>query len=93
MVVTREDMADYLKSQGCEMSPWDSGTYQTIIFYNPKTGREAYINPPIDSSPMSETAIYKICSTLGIEPLECVKKCKPLMDDIENQFSQSKRRK
>jgi hypothetical protein len=93
MAVTREDMADFLKSHGCEMEPWDTGTYQTIVFYNPKTGRQAYINPPVDDTPMSETAIYKICSILGIEPLECAKYCKPLMDKIENQFPQSRKKR
>jgi hypothetical protein len=42
---------------------------------------------------MSETAIYKICSILGIEPLECAKYCKPLMDKIENQFPQSRKKR
>lgn len=84
--MTRADLYDYLKMLGLEITPWEKGGHEVLVFYNPKTRRDAYIKLPVDETKMSETAVFKITTELGVEPPNYAKTCKGLMDEIHSKF-------
>lgn len=64
--MTRRELYDYVRAQGCTQRPLSEGKAPVIYFDNPRTGREFWLNLPIDDRPVKDFTVYKMCLELGI---------------------------
>lgn len=86
--MTRADLVDWLKAQGCEQQPFDgvNHTGRSIKFYHPKTRRYAYIDLPIDDREVPDYTVAHICDNLFIDIPDCVADQKDVVDGIKNHI-------
>ena len=84
--MTRKEFYNYLvKDIKCDQFPLSEfGTGRAIGIKNPKTGKEAFIDTPIDEKEMRIFTIGQICAQLGIEPPPGLEHIKGVVDKIAN---------
>lgn len=87
--MTREDLVDWLKANGCDQVPIDglNITGRAIKIVHKKTNKHTYIDTPIDDRELPEYVIAHICDQLQINSPDCVAEQKPLVDGIKARFS------
>jgi len=87
--VTRADLVDWLKEQGCEQIPFEglniSG--RSIKFFNPKTGRHTYVDTPVDEREIPDFAIAHICDQLLIKSPDSVAEQQPFVKQLKKRFT------
>lgn len=71
--MTREIFFEWLTNQGCTHEPLRSNTTGNVVLINsPHIDRQAFLDTPIDDSPMKCYTVCKICKILLLEvPEEC----------------------
>jgi hypothetical protein len=62
--MTRADLYDWLKSNGCNFNPIPEFKAHVIFVENPKTGAQYWINLPINEQPVKDFTVYKTCMSL-----------------------------
>jgi len=83
--MTRREFYIYLQGASCEFFPLNENTTSfSIGIRNPATGREAFMDMPIDERKMRDAKIAQICTQLGVEIPACSHFVKPLIDEIAN---------
>ena len=87
--MTREDLIDWLKSEGCQQAPLHgiNVTANAIKIYNPKTGRSTYIETPIDDRQIPDFAVAHICEQLLVKSPDCATDQIHLVKKLKDRFT------
>ena len=91
-MITRDDLRDWLVSHGCIATPLKetNNTARSIKFVNPKNGTHAYLDTPIDGTPIKEYLVCHVCVQLGVPIPIDVQHQEPLVDHIKKRFTGKK---
>lgn len=82
--MTKRDLVLWIEAYNCTLIQLPEGKANSVKYYNPKTGKHAFINTPIDDEyNMKEFTVLRICTILGIPIPDCAVHLKDLNDDIE----------
>ena len=75
-MITRDDLRNWLIKHGCIAIPLKeiNNTAKAIKFVNSQNGTHAYLDTPIDETPMKEYLICHICVQLAV----------PIPTDVES---------
>ena len=90
--MTKSDLYDWIRSHNCIQKQLPSYKANVIMFENPKSGREAWLDLPIDDSEVRDFTIVRICGNLGIPYPSYLSYMKTLDDKIQDDFFNKKRR-
>lgn len=63
----RSDLFDWIVAHGCETEFLDQYKANVIYFVNPKNNCRAWLNLPINDTPVKDYTVCRICSSLQIE--------------------------
>ncbi len=88
--MTRADLYDWIIAHDCEAQPLDEYRAKVLYFVNPSKGGQAWLNLPINESPVKDYTICSICSSLQIPIPTQASYMKEIRAKIN---SESKRRK
>lgn len=91
--MTKRDLVLWIEAHGCFVIQLPEGRARSVKYYNPKTGKHAFVDTPIDDEyEMKAFTIFRICSILGIGCPDCAAAMKSLHDHIEETHLKDKRR-
>jgi len=68
-MITKKILVDWVMKHNCVIEPLpeiNNAPLAAIRFRNPRTGRRAYINPPIDDTDTTFEIVSRVCVSLGI---------------------------
>ena len=90
--MTKNNLIDWIKLYGCDIIPLPEYKAGVILFKNPKTEGESWIELPVDDRNMKDLTIFRICSDLDIPPPDITLYMKPLNDHIESLHNLKRRK-
>jgi hypothetical protein len=93
--MTKEDLYDWIISQGCkqEQITGINNTANQIKFINPKypdINAHVYLSTPLNSKPIPDFVVYKICDDLFIPYPDSVSHQKEFVLNLKNKFADKK---
>lgn len=84
--MTRQDFYKHLLNHNCETFPLSEfGRATAVGIRNKSNGNQAFLDTPLDNSPIKSATVCQICSRLGVEiPSESMH-AREIIDYIKNK--------
>jgi len=90
--MNRLDLSDWLRAHGCVIDVAHQRDTRVLVFINQQNGKRAYLDSPIDETPVKAYTACAICSRLGIEIPSFAQYCEELDQHISEKHLKKNKR-